>query len=128
MRGVIIFILCLSISIIWLSLAIPVPPDPPQPTAIDLEAQREGIVIITRDILSLMEANPFDSVGIYTISGNGEKAATFIPSWNDIEYSLGMADAQRRYFIFRKVFKALNRDNIKRITVSRPPVPNNLKV
>jgi len=128
MRGIIIFILCLSISIIWLFLAIPVPPDPPQPTAIDLEAQREGIVIITRDILSLMEANPFESVGIYTISGNGEKALTSIPSLNDIEYSLGMADAQRRYFIFRKVFKALNCEDLKVVGIYPLPKPNNLKI
>ena len=128
MKSIIIFILCLSTSIIWLSLAIPVPRDPPQPTAMDLEAKRQGIVIITRDILSLMEANPFKSVGIYTISGNGETVATPIPSWNDIEYSLGMADAQRRYFIFRKVFKALNCEDLKVVGIYPLPIPENLKI
>lgn len=130
MKAITMFILCLLVSIICLSLAIPVPSNPPQPTASDLEAQRQRILLISRDVLRLMEDNPFDSVGVYTISGSVKKDATLIriPSWNDIEYSLGIADSQRDYFIFRKVFKALNRSDIKMIRVYPLPTPDNLKV
>jgi len=79
-------------------------------------------------VLNLMKEHPFDSFNILTMSEKGVFTSTSIPSWNDIGYSIKLNGDKRRYFIFRKVFKALNRDNIKRITVSRPPVPNNLKV
>ena len=126
MRTVLVFILCLSISIICLSLAIPVPHQPPPPENPDIKLGR--IVMISGVVLNLMKQHPFDSFSIHTMSEKGELASTSIASWNDIGHSIKLNGAKRRYFIFRKVFAALNRDNIKRITVSRPPAPNNLKV
>jgi hypothetical protein len=127
MRTVIVFILCLSISIICLSLAIPVPPNPHQPPE-NPDIKHGRIVMISGVVLNLMKEHPFDSFSILTMSEKGEFTSTSIPSWNDIAYSIKLNGDKRRYFIFRKVFKALNRDYIKRITVSRPPAPNNLKV
>ena len=123
-----IFILCLSISIIWFSLTIPIPLDPSQPSAVDLEAKQQGIAMISNDVLDLMEANPFDSVGIYTIRSNGERHATFIPPWNDITYSLGMTGSKRDYFIVRKVFEALEANGLISIGVYPLAKPDHLKV
>jgi hypothetical protein len=127
MRETIIFILCLFISIICLSLAIPVPPNPHQP-AEDPAAKYARITMISGIVLGLMKAHPFDSFSIHTMGERGNVTLTSIPSWNDVEYSMKLNGTKRRYFIFRKVFEALNRDNIKRVTVSRPPAPSNLKI
>lgn len=128
MRVIIIFILCLLLSIICFPLAIPVSPETPQPKTEDPAVRHRRLALISGDVFDFMKANPFDSFRIRTLNKNGKSVATIIPSWNYIEHSMKLDGTQRYYFIFRKVFKALDHDDLKTITIYFPPHPDNLKV
>jgi len=79
--------------------------------------QVKALIVISTDLFDLMAANAFDSVVLYTVSGESQTSAVFIPSWNDIECVLGLIGDQRRYYIFSKVRDALDRDGIWQLRI-----------
>ena len=117
MRSVTTCILSVLFTFIsFISVVIPYK-DKPKPVAEPSLDQTKTLVLASTDLFGLMENNPFTAVGLYTLTADGKSNAVFIPSWNDIEYTLGLTGDQRRYYIFSKVKDALNRDGIWQLRI-----------